>query len=188
MSAHGATHPPVRMTSEQFIAWAMEQPETEHYELYRGEVVPMAPEREMHAYTKSLIGRRLGNAIEQGGLPCTVYIDDFVVRVNGDTSFEPDVVVLCGMRPDPNALWIDDPVILVEVLSPSTKGIDKSRKFAAYMELPSVRHYLIVDVEKRTVIHHRRDDAGAMTTRILGETAIALDPPGLVLDRIFEQT
>lgn len=187
MSAHGVTQPPVRMTSEQFIAWAMEQPETEHYELYRGEVVPMAPEREAHAYTKGLIGRRLGNAIEQHALPCTVYIDDFVVRVGDDTSFEPDVVVRCGARPDPNALWIDDPVILVEVLSPSTKGIDKSRKFAAYMELASVRHYLIVDVEKRTVIHHRRDDAGAMSTAILGDAPIPLDPPGIVLERIFDQ-
>jgi Uma2 family endonuclease len=108
-----------------------------------------------------------------------------VVRIDGETGFEPDVVVRCGKRPDPNALWIGDPVILVEVLSPSTKGIDKSRKFAAYMELPSVRHYLIVDVDKRTVIHHRRDESGAMTTRIVGDVPIPLDPPGIVLDRIF---
>ena len=187
MSAHGNTGPPTRMTSEQFIAWAMEQPETEHYELYRGEVVAMAPEREAHAYTKSLIGRRLGNAIEQQGLECTVYVDDFVVRVDGETSFEPDVVVRCGKRPDPQALWVDDPVILVEVLSPSTRGIDKSRKFAAYMQLPSVRHYLIVDVEKRTIIHHRRDAAGAMTVSLIGDAPIALDPPGIVLDRVFDR-
>lgn len=187
MSAHGITQPPARMTSDQFIAWAMEQPETEHYELYQGEVVPMAPEREAHAYTKGLIGFRLFSAIERQGLDCTVYVDDFVVRVSGETSFEPDVVVRCGQRPAPDALWIDDPVILVEVLSPSTKGIDKSRKFAAYMQLPSVRHYLIVDVEKRTVIHHRRDDAGAMSTAILGDGPVPLDPPGIVLERIFDQ-
>jgi Uma2 family endonuclease len=53
------------MTFDQFIAWAMEQPETEHYELYRGEVVAMAPEREVHGYTKSMIGRRLGPGLRR---------------------------------------------------------------------------------------------------------------------------
>jgi Uma2 family endonuclease len=83
-------------------------------------------------------------------------------------------------------MWVDDPVIVVEVLSPTTKGIDKSRKFVAYMQLPSVRHYLIVDAGKRTIIHHHRDADGRMTVRIGGAAPIALDPPGLVLDRVFE--
>jgi Uma2 family endonuclease len=176
------------MTSEQFIAWAMEQPETEHYELYHGEVVAMAPEREAHAYTKSLIGRRLGNAIEEQGLSCTVYVDDFAVRVDPDTTFEPDVVVRCGERPDPAALWIEDPVIVVEVLSRSTQAIDKTEKLAGYMRLPSVRHYLIVDVRRRTVVHHARDAAGTITSSILGDAAIRLDPPGLVLENFFGPT
>jgi Uma2 family endonuclease len=185
MDATGTVERPLRMTSDDFVVWAAEQPETEHYELYRGEVVPMPAERAIHAITKSLIGRRLGNAIEERGLDCTVIVDDFVVRVNGSTSFEPDVVVCCGPRPADDALWIDDPLIVVEVLSPSTRGLDKARKFAAYMELPSVRHYLIVDADLRRVIHHSRDAAGTIVSRIVGDGPITLDPPGLVLDRFF---
>ncbi|HXA25887.1 MAG TPA: hypothetical protein VNW90_26705 [Acetobacteraceae bacterium] len=44
-----------RMTSDEFIALAMEQPETSHYELVAGEVVAMAPERSAHALTKAQI-------------------------------------------------------------------------------------------------------------------------------------
>lgn len=173
------------MTSDQFIAWAIEQPETAHYELYRGEVVAMAPEREAHGFTQSLIGRRLGNAIEEKRLECAVYVDGAAIRVDGDTTFDPDVVVRCGPRPAPNALTLDDPVIVVEVLSPSTRAIDKALKFAAYMDLPSVRHYLIVDVDRRRVIHHRRDPSGAIATAILRDGPIPLDPPGIVLERFW---
>ena len=186
MSAAGLTPTPLPMTFEAFIAWAMDQPEGEHYEFYRGEVVRMAPGREHHAYVKSLIGFRLFEAIRKAGVPCTVYVDDCVVRIEGEAGFEPDVVVRCGPRPDPNALWIDDPVILVEVLSPSTRGIDKTRKFAAYMQLPSLRHYLIVDVQSRRVVHHRRDEAGTITSRITGDEPIALEPPGIVLENFLD--
>jgi hypothetical protein len=44
------------MTSDEFIAWAMEQPETEHYELIDGEVVAMVPERSAHALTRHTFG------------------------------------------------------------------------------------------------------------------------------------
>jgi hypothetical protein len=42
-----------------------------------------------------------------------------------------------------------------------------------------VRHYLIVRTEDRTIIHHRRDDAGVIATRIVHDDVLALDPPGL---------
>jgi hypothetical protein len=51
-----------RMTSDEFIAWAMEQPETSHYELVAGEVVAMSPERSAHALTKARFWRRMEGA------------------------------------------------------------------------------------------------------------------------------
>ena len=53
-----------RMTSDAFIAWAMEQPETSHYELVAGEVVAMAPERSVHALTKAQIWHRMAEEVE----------------------------------------------------------------------------------------------------------------------------
>ena len=45
---------PTSMTSDEFIAWAMEQPEGKRYELFAGKVVAMAPERSAHALAKAL--------------------------------------------------------------------------------------------------------------------------------------
>ena len=72
-------------------------------------------------------------------------------------------------------------MIVVEVVSPSSRGIDRSAKLAGYFSLPSVRHYLIVDTDKRTVLHHRRDDEGRIEVRILPDGPLSLDPPGLEL-------
>jgi Uma2 family endonuclease len=59
-----------RMTADEFIAWAMEQPEGTHYELVAGEVVAMAPERAVHGRTKLRFARRFAEAIEAAHLSC----------------------------------------------------------------------------------------------------------------------
>lgn len=178
---------PKRMTVEEFIPWAMARPEGEHYELVAGEVVGMAPERAGHALTKFRIARRLAEAIEAAGLPCTVYPDGMTVRVDADTLYEPDALVRCGDRLPEDTVDVTDPLVLVEVRSPSTGYIDAGLKLIDYFRIPTVRHYLIVDPKKRTVIHHERDAAGTITTRIVRDGAVRLDPPGIDLADIFER-
>jgi Uma2 family endonuclease len=91
---------------------------------------------------------------------------------------KPDAMVYCGPEAAPSALLVENPVVIVEVLSPSTGRRDQGRKLADYFRLPSVAHYLIVDPNEMLVIHHQRrgDD---ILTRILRDRAIALDPPGI---------
>jgi hypothetical protein len=64
-----------RMTADEFIEWAMGQPETEHYELAGGEIVAMAPERLSRARAKLHITMRLAAAIETRGLNCEAIVD-----------------------------------------------------------------------------------------------------------------
>ena len=80
-----------RMTSDAFIAWAMKQPETKHYELFDGEILAMAPERGAHALTKAHVWRRLAEAIEARDLACQAYSDGMAVTVDehGVTSRMP---------------------------------------------------------------------------------------------------
>lgn len=52
-------------------------------------------------------------------------------------------------------------------------------KLADYFRLASVRHYLIVSISRRTVIHHRKLGGGEIRTRILNDGELQLDPPGL---------
>ena len=177
--------PHARMTSDEFIAWAMTRPETEHYELVAGEVVAMAPERSAHALTKLRITRRLAEAVEKMELPCTVYPDGMAVQVNADTIYEPDAFVRCGPPLPPEAVTADDPMIVVEVLSPATRAVDTGLKFTDYFRIPSVRHYLIVRVGTRTVVHHARADDGAIATRIIHDGPVQLDPPGITITDLF---
>ena len=173
------------MTAEEFVAWALQQPEGKRYELIGGEVFAMAPERVAHGRTKFRVARRLAEAVEAAGLDCDVFGDGISVRVDADTIYEPDALVRCGPPLDDDAIEIPDPVIVVEVVSPSSHKRDSGSKLADYFRMPSVRHYLIVKTETRAVIHHARDAAGAIATRIIREGPILLDPPGIELTGIF---
>jgi Uma2 family endonuclease len=173
------------MTAEEFITWAMARPEGERYELDAGEVVAMAPERIEQTDAKGVVFARLFRAIEDGGLPCRAYTDGVTVRVDAHTVYEPDVAVRCGPTLPPGTVVMPDPLILVEVLSPSPRGVDVGAKLADYFRIPTLRHYLIVRVDRRTVIHHRRDERGAIMTSLLGDGPLRLDPPGLILEGLF---
>jgi Uma2 family endonuclease len=176
---------PARMTADEFITWAMQQPEGQRYELVAGEVVGMAPERAAHARVKHRICEDLSQAIRAAELSCEAFPDGMSVRVDADTVYEPDALVRCGPRLDDDAVEVADPLIVVEVVSPSSASRDSSSKLEGYFRVPSIRHYLIVTIRNRAVIHHQRGDAGAITTRIIRDGAIRLDPPGIELTGLF---
>jgi Uma2 family endonuclease len=164
------------MTVDEFLAWAEEQ--EGRYELFNGKVYAMAPERSAHALTKFAVRAALAEGIRRAGLPCVMYPDGMTVRVSKDTAHEPDALVRCGPKLPSDAIEVPDPVIVVEVLSPSTRRIDAARKLAGYFSLTSVHHYLIVDPERLPVIHHQRQNDGTILTRLLSEGTLRLNPPG----------
>lgn len=173
------------MTSDEFIAWAMEQPEGKRYELAGGEVFAMAPERSVHALTKGRIYRRLAEAVEAAGLPCAVYPDGMAVVVDENTTYEPDVMVHCGKELSDDTMKVFDPMIVIEVASPSTQSLDAGDKLADYFRIPSLRHYLIVRTKGCITILHTRDEAGTITTRIIRDGTVELDPPGITVRGLF---
>jgi Uma2 family endonuclease len=101
------------------------------------------------------------------------------VRIDNATAYEPDAVVYCGSKLAPSSLEVPAPIIVVEVLSPSTRHIDLSTKLADYFRLPSLAHYLIVDPDKPRIVHHARATGDTILTRIVTDGRIALDPPGI---------
>jgi Uma2 family endonuclease len=164
------------MTVEEFLPWA--EGKEGRWELHDGVPVMMSPERSVHAETKAEAYVALREAIQLKSLPCRVYPDGMTVRVDARTTYEPDALVVCGARVPADAIEIDNPVIVVEVLSPSTAAIDHGRKLSGYFSLASVQHYLILDPERRVAIHHKRGVGDAIETRVLSEGAVKLDPPG----------
>jgi Uma2 family endonuclease len=167
------------MTVDEYVAWAEHQPG--RYELLGGIVHAMAPERAIHAEIKLAVHMALIAAIRSRGLPCHVLPDGMTVRIDERTAFEPDALVYCGAKLPPDTLQVLDPMIVVEVLSPSSQHIDASLKLAGYVRLPSVAHYLIVDPDKPVIIHHARRNNDTILTRIVRDGVITFDPPGLEL-------
>ena len=104
-----------------------------------------------------------------------------IVRIDDTTAYEPDAQVYCGEKLQGTALEVPNPVIVNEVLSPSTQRVDVAQKLAGYFRLPSVAHYLIVDPTQPTVIHHARGTGDIIATRVVTEGGIVLDPPGIAL-------
>jgi Uma2 family endonuclease len=169
-----------RMTADEFIAWAIET--GFRGELVGGEVVAIPPERYAHARLKGQAFRVLGDSISRAGLPCEVIVDGMGVQTDDETLYQPDVILRCGPRLQDTVVTVPDPLVLVEVLSPSTAVLDTGGKLDGYFSIPTVRHYLILRAETRTAIHHARAEDGTIATRILREGAVQLDPPGITLD------
>ncbi len=174
-------------TADEFMAWALEQP-SGRFELDNGRVVAMAPERAVHALVKGNAYVALRAAVAAAGLGCRVFPDGMAVRIDEATVYEPDALVRCGPELPGDAVEVGDPVVVVEVISPSSRGVDRGAKLASYFALPSVRHYLIVDTGRRLVIHHARDAEGRIAASIVSDGALALDPPGVsvTVREIFE--
>jgi Uma2 family endonuclease len=164
------------MDVDAYLVWADGRPG--RWELRDGKPIMMAPERAAHALTKLSAQIALKEGIERAGLPCRVFPDGMTVRIAARTAFEPDALVVCPPPTDLNTMEIPNPVIVVEVLSPSTAAVDHGRKLSGYFSLPSVEHYLILDPERRVVIHHKRGQGEAIETRVLTGGAARLDPPG----------
>lgn len=172
--------PQHNMTVDEFLVWGEAQ-ESGRYELQDGEVVAMSPERAAHLETKANVWLGLREAIKKANLNCYAIPDGALVRISANTAFEPDALVYCGEKRAPHDIEFPNPIIVVEVLSPGTSLRDLRDKLRGYFTVPSVHHYLIVDTDKPMIIHHARAEGDALTTRILTEGSLRLDPPGLEL-------
>jgi Uma2 family endonuclease len=171
--------PQTRVSVDEYLAWAEGQPG--RYELYDGVVYAMSPEGARHAEVKFAVQAALAAGIRALRLPCHMMPDGMTVRVDAATAYEPDALVYCGQKVAPTSLEIPNPVVVIEVLSPSTRRIDTSVKVTGYFRLPSVAHYLIVDPTQPLILHHARAGNDTIATRIVRAGIIRLDPPGLEL-------
>jgi Uma2 family endonuclease len=169
----------LRLDVDQFIAWAADRPG--RYELVDGVVYAMSPETIGHADRKAAVYSALAAGIHKNRLRCHALPDGITVRIAADTAYEPDALVYCGERLSPSSVEVQEPIIVVEVLSPSTRTVDLSLKLTGYFGLGSLAHYLIVDPSRPMIVHHARTAGEVLSTRIVTEGVIHLDPPGIEL-------
>jgi Uma2 family endonuclease len=168
-----------RMTVQEFLTWAERQPD--RWELLDGVPVAMSPERIIHGDTKYRVARAFDVAIARAAVPCRFVLDSAAVRIDARNSYQPDVLVYCGEALPADALIVPDPALVVEVLSPSNAMTDLRDKLQGYFRVASIAHYLIVDPDKRLVIHHSRGQGDVVATHIVSDGELAFEPPGLTL-------
>jgi Uma2 family endonuclease len=150
-----------------------------NYELVDGVVVKMQAERNRHVLAKGEAYIAFRSAVTKSKLPCQVFMDGVSVQTGKHSVRGPDLAVQCGSRADLDSLKIDEPLILVEVISPSSEFRDVHSKLYEYFSIPSVEHYIIVDQAKRLVFHNRRESEGRIQTQFLHKGILDLSPPGL---------
>ena len=168
------------MTVDEFLVWAEGQPG--RWELYNGVPYAMAPERARHGEVKFAVQTALVQSIRKAGLPFHMRPDGATVRVSQHVAHEPDALVYCGAKLPDYFIEVPEPIIVVEVASPSTRKIDASLKLTGYFSLPSVQHYLIVDPDGPPLVHHRRQADGTILTSIVHDGVLTLAPPGIEVD------
>lgn len=171
------------MTVTEFLHWAEEARARGEgrFELVDGVVRAMNAERAAHWKTKLAVAVALLAGVRRAKLPCHIVPDGASVIVDDTTTYELDAIVYCGGEVEPGSLAVPNPIILVEVISPSTGHIDRGDKLKNYFKIPSVQHYLLAYPDQRMVVHHQRADAGTLTTRISHDGELRLDPPGLIV-------
>lgn len=149
----GHAAPKVPMTAEEFLAW--DEHETLKREFVRGEVFAMSGADEPHVVTTGNLYMLLRQHLR--GSRCRVFMLDMKLRVaQADAYFYPDVMVTCSTMDAAQPKIKSEPLLLIEVLSPSTAAYDRGDKFAAYRTLPSLQEYLLVDTGRRRCDLFRR--------------------------------
>ena len=175
-------------TEEQYLAW--EETAAEKSEFVDGKIRAMSGGTEPHASIPVNIGGELRAALRGRG--CRVLSSDMKVWT-ANAFYYPDLSVVCGPSTyrGRNKHTITNPVVVVEVLSPSTEPKDRGEKFIRYQQIDTLRSYLLVSqAEPRVELFERGENGQRIYSTVTGlENAITLPSLGvtLALSEIYDQ-
>ena len=147
-----------KMTMVEFLVWEEHQPERN--EFFRGETFAMVGGTARHNRVILNLASRIGDHLD--GTTCQVFAENMKVQISEGVLY-PDVMVTCGKAEAGDEQTVTDPKLIVEVLSPSTKGYDKRDKFILYRTLASLREYVLIDPVKRQVEVFTMAEGGTWT-------------------------
>lgn len=159
---NSAARPLPKMTEAEYIQW--ERLQTVRHEFWRGEIFSQAGGTRRH----SLVGTNTAGAIGSilKGHECQAHGSDMRVHIEA-TGYHayPDVSVVCPPMHGDADDEITNPVLVVEVLSPSTADFDRGGKFGHYRQIPSLKEYLVLWQDEARAEHHTRTDEGLWLLR-----------------------
>jgi Uma2 family endonuclease len=117
------------------------------HELVGGRTYAMSGGTERHDLAAGLLFQAFAPQARRGG--CRSFFGNRLLHTPENCAYYPDIMIVCGRAAD--VRYEDDAALVAEVLSPSTRNYDRREKAMAYLRLPSLRHYLLVDPVYREI-------------------------------------
>ncbi len=142
---------PGHLTEDEYLA--LERESDLRHEYMDGEIYAMSGASESHIQITGNAFSGLHTRLRNSG--CTVYMADMRVRISQNRNYTyPDISIVCGERQlvegEPIATLLN-PTVIIEVLSPSTEGYDRGKKFQEYRTLSSLQDYVLVSQDQAHV-------------------------------------
>jgi len=153
------------MTVEQYLT--LDEATDAKYEYDNGYVFMLRPPSS--AYDENAILDMAGSSVAHGaictqlvyllvgalrGRPCRAYTSDTRMKLAERQYFYPDITVACGQE---TGSMLQNPTVVIEVLSPTTEKRDRGAKFQSYKALPTVQEYMLIGSEYQAIEVHRRE-------------------------------
>jgi Uma2 family endonuclease len=146
---------PQKMTVEEYLEWEAQQ-EIRH-EYVNGEVFAMTGSTIPHNDLALNFYRNLYPHLRSRG--CRMNVSDVKLEVSFQSRYYyPDVIVSCAPEDINSRNFIQNPKIIVEVLSPSTSAKDRDEKFTGYLKIPTLQEYILIDSQKIFVERYCRGE------------------------------
>jgi Uma2 family endonuclease len=155
-----ASHPKHFHTPEEYLALERKAPFRNEY--YAGDIFAMSGASRQHNIIVGNVTTLLTNQLEERD--CEIYPVDMRVRTPDTTVYAyPDVSVVCGPpRFEDEAVdTLLNATVIIEVLSPSTETHDRTKKFAEYRKITSLREYILIAQHEYRVTQHIRQPSGS---------------------------
>ena len=162
-------------TEQEYLA--MEDASSDKHEFIDGAIYDMAGGDEVHAAVAVNATTALTTRLRGGR--CRAYSSDLRIwSPAARTYVYPDATVVCGPVDKSDRvgdrLSVQNPVVVIEVVSPGSESYDRVDKLVIYQAIPTVRDYLIIDTVERTVEHHSRADEGLWRLSVVAEGMVEL--------------
>jgi len=157
-----------KFTVEEYLEF--EKTSLEKHEFYKGEIFRMPGHGELLAMSGASIKHNIifsnlftGLGIRLKGKSCQPYGPDMRINIPENSLYTyPDISIICGDLQNSNEDEdsVVGPIILIEILSPSTRSYDQGEKFRLYRDIPSLKKYVIVDTEAVRIDVYSINDKG----------------------------
>lgn len=148
-----------KLTPEEYLEW--ESTALQKHEYYRGELFVMAGASVRHnVIAKNLM---IGIGMRLQGKQCQPYGSDLRIHIPENTLFTyPDISIICRdvIEEETSDDYTIEPTVIIEILSPSTKGYDRGEKFRLYRDIPTLKAYILIDSESIAIEVFRINASG----------------------------